>query len=494
MRRRRLFPSAALAAVAALICAVPAGASTPFASGDSAANIPIDSANTQALLRWVPDRNGTVRNMYIHVKVEGSAACPLGGRNGYASGTTGILQATTYKILPDGRPDTSAVVSQYQVNPCQAQTSETVAIPLNLAVLAGQEYGTVISNADSSPSQNYFSYNTLYIGAGIPGANGRNERNYAATDAYMGLDPRELVGYSTDGGRSWRLPGGPYGARSGGSFIPTYGLVYADGSTGGQPYYYAGGGGVGSEGAAMRVTAKDDWTVTGLGAYGSGTGTLTLEIGGQQVASAAVSGSSVMVGAITPIRVARGTVMTVRATGGLSLRRMFADNYWDELMGHGTNYWYSSLSGGADTPVSIFPVYLGPGLAPPAEPPPATAPLPTLAAPPTPPVGRRATPAPKSPSRRVIVVGKGVARVKLTCGARRGCKARLLITSPAGRQVFANRKLWVLPGKRTIGLRLTPSTIRRLVKKGRVNADLRALGAGSWRQPVVLVLKKGPRR
>lgn len=229
-RSRRVVP--ALLSVATL--AAGAGGAfaltAPHAGGDSAANISVNTAGERVMARWVAARTGTISTLYLRVKVENTAGCIFGGRTGYAAGTSGAFRATTYRVLPDGRPDTAAVLGQTQFNPCQRQSGESVDIPLNIAVTKGQELATVVQNADGAPATNWFSTNHLYTEAGVLGANGRNERDPNATDAHYGLDPREIVGYSTDGGATWSLPGGPYGAPGGKSFIASYIQRYSDGA------------------------------------------------------------------------------------------------------------------------------------------------------------------------------------------------------------------------------------------------------------------------
>ena len=211
---------------------------TPFAGGDDAANIPLNSASKAVLVRWVADHTGLLQRLYFRVRVEGAPCKP--GRSGYALGTTGRMQVATYRVLPDGRPDLNARLALEEFVPCARQTEESVDVNLGFLVTKGAEYATVVKNVDSNPSGNFFSTNYLFAATGVVGANGRNERNPNATDAYYGRDPRELVGYTTDGGANWALPGGPYGDNQGRAFIPTYVQEYADGFRGGQPYYWAG--------------------------------------------------------------------------------------------------------------------------------------------------------------------------------------------------------------------------------------------------------------
>jgi hypothetical protein len=94
---------------------------------------------------------------------------------------------------------------------------------------------------------------------------------------------------------------------------------------------------------------------------------------------------------------------------------------------------------------------------------------------------------PKSPRFRIKVVGRGAAQVHLVCRSNRKCHGRVLLTSPNGRYKLASRTIQVRPGgSKVIRLRLPAATLRKVARKGRVVADLRCLGFGSWRHPVLL--------
>jgi hypothetical protein len=212
-----------------------------------------------------------------------------------------------------------------------------------VAVAKGQELATVVSNLDPNPVANYFSINFLYNKNGLVGANSRNERNPAALDTYYGLDPRELVGYSTTAGATWSLPGGPYGVNGGKAFVPTYIAEYADGSHSGQPYYYS----VAVSGTQTMVypNVPVPWTITELGAYtsGPGTGTVSLIVDGVVKATATLDGSGMLRASILPVLVAPGSTVKVSTTltaGGLNLRRLQADTVWSTIMGLGPNTSY----------------------------------------------------------------------------------------------------------------------------------------------------------
>jgi hypothetical protein len=135
---------------------------------------------------------------------------------------------------------------------------------------------------------------------------------------------------------------------------------------------------------------------------------------------------------------------------------------------------------------------LGAAFAPPPPVPAAdqgAVPVPTLA--PGSPPRAGAPPSPRSSSRRIPVTRKGVFRVKLTCGAARGCAGRLVMRSANGRRVLVNRRVRVKPGRTTVRLQMIPAARRTLLRAGRMTAQLQCIGRGAWRHRVVLVV---PRR
>lgn len=343
-----LLPSRATVALAIALLSLlatfaPAGASAalpaPVAAGSSAANIPLNSADKRVVMRWVGRSTGTLRALHLRIQADGST-CRLSGRTGYGLGNGGSWRVSTHPVLPDGRPDTSRTLSAHEVRPCEADIAvvdvrQGVArIPMPMAVTKGAEYATVVRNTDPLPTLNYTSTNFLYTSTGIVGANGRNERSKGASDTFYGLDPREMVGYTTDGGGAWSLPGGPYGAPGGRNFLPTYLQEFSDGRMLGQPYYYASAAST-ADRTMVFGNVKQNWTILELGAFTlrEGAGTLTLTVDGVRKAQAAVSGTGMLRAPLSaPVRVAPGQVVKVTSSG-LSIQNVVADTAWGRLMG-----------------------------------------------------------------------------------------------------------------------------------------------------------------
>lgn len=319
----------------------------PVAAGESAANMILNTGDVRVLTRWVARRTGTLDALHLRIDVSG-ARCKLGERSGYGLGNGGSWHVTTHPVLDDGRPDVSHTLAVQDFRPCEARPPVVdirrglTRLAMGIDVERGREYATIVSNRDPKPGENWSSTNHLYTSTGILGANGRNERSSAAVDAFYGLDPRELVGYSRDGGRTWALPGGEYGRPAGRSFLPTYVQEFADGVRTGQPYSYATAP---SEAERTMVFRNVDrpWRIRALGAYTleGGTGTLTLTVAGRQRARAAVTGRGMLRANIEPVTVAPGQMVKMTARG-LTIRNVVADTAWGRLVGMHlpTRPWY----------------------------------------------------------------------------------------------------------------------------------------------------------
>jgi hypothetical protein len=309
--------------------------------------------------------SGVLSALHVRIQADGSA-CRRSGRSGYGLGSGGTWHVTTHPVLADGRPDMSATLATQDLVPCAESASVVdviqgvVRLTMNVAVTKGQEYATVFRNTDPAPAANYTSPNFLYTSTGIVGANGRNERNKDAADAYYGLDPRELVGYSTNGGATWNLPGGPYGTLGGKNFLPTYIQEYATGHLDGQPYYRTDDAST-ADRTMVFPNVPVPWTIRALGAFTliPGNGTLTLYVDGTQRAQANVNGTGMLRATIPPITVNPGQTVKVTATG-LSIQNMTADSAWGRLLGMqlSTKRWYVENEPNFSAAAPVYPLPL----------------------------------------------------------------------------------------------------------------------------------------
>jgi hypothetical protein len=320
----------------------------PFASGDDAANIALRRTADRVLLRWVARRTGILRLLDVRVKFSSP---------GYGGGSSGILRATTHPVRRDGRPHTSTVLAQQELVPAQSASGGSIALTMGFGVEAGQEFATIIQNAAPDPSRDYFSANFLFARRGLVGANARNERESEARDARYGLDPRELVGFSRDGGVSWRLPGGPYGPNGGRAFLPTYVQEFANGAREGQVYYW--GRPISGTVAMIYHARSRPWTITRIGASSAGgSAEVVLTVDDVPRATATLSGTGFVSAKINPVVVPSGSSVKLTTTtgeGGLLLRQLFADAVWARLAGLGAGSdWY--LEQDPETAVPLYPL------------------------------------------------------------------------------------------------------------------------------------------
>jgi len=300
----------------------------PFAFGDSAWNIPLDRAGRSVLLRWVARRTGRLEALYIQMKIEGSDC--RDGRSGYAAGDGGSWRVTTHPVSSDGRPDLGTVLVRETFNPCRREAADPFgyeygALRMRLQVQAGQELGTVITPVNRDVSRSFASTNWLSVPVDLAGPNGRNTRSAGARGAVAGLDPRELVGVSQDGGRTFELPYTPGDH----VVLPTYVQVYEDGHRDGQPYYY--GTSIRNPTVVLREVPRP-WRIRELAArVRSGRGTLTLSVDGRRRARISLCPGLVRT-PIRPVLAPAGATVELRASG-VEVDQVHADRAGARLMG-----------------------------------------------------------------------------------------------------------------------------------------------------------------
>lgn len=465
---RKLAPCLVAAAIAMSfnVEAGLANPAVPYAAGDSSGNIQLNSSERWIMNRWVARRTGTVVALHLRTRIEGSACWPGPALAGYAKGSGGSWLVTTHPVLADGEPDLSRTLAGSEVSPCGDSVGDSIAIPLDLDVEAGQEFATVVRNSDPAPETHWASQNFLYLERGLVGANARNERSADADDGFYGLDPREAVGFSRDGGQTWSIPGGPYGVNGGAAFLPTYLQEYTDGDALGQPFYSS----TPWSGPVTMVYPGVDkpWTISQLGAYASGTGSaeVSLLVDGTLVAKATLSGGGVLRAPIEPVLVSPGQkveVSVIAGANGLPLRIGYAGAVWTSLAGLGLEHEFQLQ------PRPEFVSPMGPAYAAPVYPLPA------------PGAGVPAEPETDLPGPELIV-RNGRARFELACPAEAGnhCRGRLSLTRPsgAGHRLAEARSFRVASGRQVrTSLRLD-ALARALISGG---SGLTATTEARWR-------------
>lgn len=244
-----------LAPLAVLLAAFAAGAGEAHAARD----IPVgiynvnNSGMTQGpsriyAIRFVLDRPSRIFRFYSGMNWEGVYADPSGtpapdeirssvlrkgdpspppppdlpagwtpgtGRPHYAHGTGGVMRARLVGMKPDGTPDLGRVLAE-DTFPALARyrrlkaefdfdgRSGLVYAEFGGAVIpAGVPHFVIYQNVDPSPRENFVSMQSPVTSVEAAGPNATNTLDASAPGAVAGLDPREVVGWSLDGGNSW---------------------------------------------------------------------------------------------------------------------------------------------------------------------------------------------------------------------------------------------------------------------------------------------------
>ena len=140
---------------------------------------------------------------------------PGTGRVHYANGSGGTIRARLVPMNADGTPDLSHVLaedtfpalrryrqikSQFGIDGRSGLVYSDFA---GTPVPAGVPHFVVYQNVDSDPRENFVSMNSPVTSVQAAGPNGRNTLDPDAHGAIAGLDPREAVAWSTDGGGHW---------------------------------------------------------------------------------------------------------------------------------------------------------------------------------------------------------------------------------------------------------------------------------------------------
>jgi len=318
----------------------------PFAAGDAAWNIALNTSAKRVAVRFVPDTTKTLARVYLHVKVSGS---------GYSGGLGGTCVATLHPMLGNGLPDLSHTLGRPQDFAVRENAAGTNLIHLDFdaPVQAGLPYVIVLQNGDPQPDRNYWSLNFLAADLGaqpsLAGAQGRNEPLAGARDVYYGLDPRESVGGSDDGGITWKLPGNTDAPEA--KWLPTYALAFSDGTVQAQPFYSSHQPPDGTY-TMVYQRVRAPWTIRQVAAYlytwgasraRSASAVVQLLVDGKLRARVRLSGSGFVSSWLgRPVTVRPGQVVKLRvpvaAAGGdagLPLRFSYADSRMAEIAGLG---------------------------------------------------------------------------------------------------------------------------------------------------------------
>jgi hypothetical protein len=354
----------AVAVVALLSVALPAGGAAASPLGQRAIPVGVSNVNNQVFtsgryvyaIRFVLDQDTTIHRFFSGFSLEGTSR--LGGRPTYAHGNGGRIWARLVQVDRRGRPDLDRVIASERVNAVKRYVQELSAYriyPFRTGVLhfnmggvrlrRGRMYAMTYANASRHPRRDWFSTNSPVVKASEAGPNGRNTLNPRARGAIMGLDPREAVGWSVNRGRRWvwgrRVGGGPapfsyVGSPTGdnGTRLPWYGWQARPGSPprSNQPYYgyrEAGSFTMVLRGAPRAVTLTE---AGGYAPVGRSAGAVTVtNLSTGATGRTPSLGSGIVKGALSPpVPVAAGDSYAIsnsgtvfKAEGDYFLVRMF---------------------------------------------------------------------------------------------------------------------------------------------------------------------------
>jgi len=350
-------------------------------------------------IRFVLDKDTSLYRFISGFNLEGSE--PLGGRVGYADGNAGTIRARLVAVKPNGEPDMSQVLAQETVPAYQRylDSKSTYGAPGLTQLLyfnmggvqlkGGQMYAMTYQNADSSPTSNWFSENSPTVKESVAGPNGVNNTDPNAPGAIAGLDPREAVAWSQNGGQSWvwgrragegNTPGAYAGSTStdDGTRLPWYGWQTSASATpqSNQPYYaYKESGSYTLKASSVPRTV----TITEAGGYapaGASVGVVTV-----RNASTGASGHTSSLGGglargplDKPVTVEAGQSYEVANSG--TVLKEEGDSFIQTTFKIGTGSWPFTTVGQGNDMAELY-VLPNPWSAAPTSPEPAPEPTPT---------------------------------------------------------------------------------------------------------------------
>ena len=245
----------------------------------------------------------------------------------------------------------------------------------------GRPYAMVYRNVHADPTHNFSSANSPTVKESEAGPNGRNNLDPNAPGAIAGLDPREAVAWSTNGGSSWswgRQVGPYYGDSSDvGTRMPHYAWQTSAAAKpqSNQPYssYLRHLHALYLDGASVPRRT----TFTEAGGYapvGKSVGVVTVRnLRTGQSGRTAALGSGIRKGALSPqVTVEVGDSYEITHTG--TVYKAEADGYIVSIFGVGSGAWPFTTAGhGADRAelfASPHPYYDAASPPPPPPPPP----------------------------------------------------------------------------------------------------------------------------
>jgi F5/8 type C domain len=323
-------------------------------------------------LRFVLDQDTPLYRFISGFNLEGSDY--LGGRTGYADGSSGRIRARLVEVDSNGEPDLSHVLAEETVGAAQRYQESKIAYGTpgltqllyfntwGVQLKAGRMYAMTYQNVDPYPTSNWFSENSPTVKESVAGPNGVNNLDPDAPDAIANLDPREAVAWSQDSGQTWawgrhvgegNTPGSYGGSATGddGTRLPWYGWQTSPISLpqSNQPYYaYRQSGSY-----TLRVrSVPSRTTFTAAGGYapvGASAGVITVRnLTTGEVGRTAWLGSGLVEGPLDdPVSVEAGQGYEISNTG--TVLKAEGDSFIRSTFGLGSVAWiYETLGYGYD--------------------------------------------------------------------------------------------------------------------------------------------------
>ena len=327
--------------------------------------------------RFVVDDDTTLYRFLSGFNLEGSDQ--LGGRKGYSGGNAGTIRARLVAVKPNGEPDLSQVLAEETVGAWQRYTESkdayhapglTQLLYFNMGGVqleGGRMYAMTYENVDPSPSSNWFSENSPTVKESVAGPNGVNNTDPNAPGAIAGLDPREAVAWSEDGGNSWvwgrhagegDTPGAYGGSASSddGTRLPWYGWQASPTSPpeSNQPYYaYRESGSYTLKVASAPETVTLD-EAGGYAPVGAAAGVITVRnLSTGAVGRTASLGTGLVRGALdNPVAVQAGQSYEISNSG--QVMKAEGDSFIQTTFRIGTGEWDFTTAGHGTDMAQMF--------------------------------------------------------------------------------------------------------------------------------------------
>lgn len=369
---------------------------SPYGGGDSSGNHKIgELAGTHRLVyRLVPQKTGTLFDVWIETRARSGPNCSpqladadAAESSSYSGGNPNnwLWEIRFHPLKSDGSgwfDPTVNLVPALQFNPYTQRRNTSfqgladhlnsaLKIPAGIAgfaVTKGTPIVMTIAPANGVPAIDYCSANHLYMTNGREGAQARNEVGTSAADVFYGIDPRMVLGGSLADGSSQWYPGNNFNTAPFTKHLPTFLMVYSDGTIHGQEYFSAATVSAptlaGTE-YTMSFKAPVATTFTHLRAIFSNADSFqaTLAVNGVDQGTVTFTSTATNPGQVvtsslpSPVAVLSTDTITVRFTCNVqnAVVRCYSNGVFASMLGQGSSY-YASLTGDVLRVMPVMPV------------------------------------------------------------------------------------------------------------------------------------------